>query len=252
MNFNLPNIPQRETKPRNKGLTMVMDKGLSLQEAQNLVASSENYTDIVKLGFGTSLITKDLQKKLDLYKEANIKTYFGGTLFEAFVARNMFDEYRQYLDQYGMEYCEVSDGVLPMKQEDKCHYISKLSENYTVLSEVGYKTGERTLSEDLWVENLNRELAAGAWKVITEARESGTIGIYNSEGAADEKLIKLIAEAVKSENILWEAPLKSQQTWFIKLLGPEVSLGNICPREVIALETLRLGLRGDTVLDFLD
>lgn len=251
MNYNLPHIPSREKKPRKKGLTMVMDKGLSLVEAESMIMSSGNFIDIVKLGFGTSIITSNLDEKIKLYKKHNIKVYFGGTLFEVFVARGLFQEYITYLKKYDMEYVEVSDGVLPISDSDKFKYINTLAKDFTVLSEVGYKTGERTLDNKTWLKKIQNEYDAGAWKIIAEARESGNIGIYNSDGSANETLIHEIANLLSPEKILWEAPLKKQQVWFIKLLGSEVNLGNIATNEVLALETLRLGLRGDTLLDFL-
>lgn len=251
MNYELVNIPQRENKPRNKGLTMVMDKGLSLRQAKDLVASSGEFVDIVKLGFGTSMLSPQLSEKVAVYKAANIKVYFGGTLFEAFVARNEFDAYRKYLNKYEIEYVEVSDGVLPMEEELKCNYIKDLSKEFTVLSEVGFKTGERHLDNKEWVQKMLAEREAGSWKVIAEARESGTIGIFNKDGSANTKLIESIHEAIPPNDILWETPQKSQQVWFIKHFGAEVNLGNIATSEVIALETLRRGLRGDTLLDFL-
>lgn len=251
MNYELPHIPNRENKPREKGLTMVMDKGLSLAEAANLVMSSGDFVDVVKLGFGTSLITPKLEDKVRLYKQNEIKVYFGGTLFEAFVARGMFEQYKEFLHQYGVKYVEVSDGMLAMDEIDKCNYISELAKDFVVFSEVGYKTNNRILTNKEWLEKIQKEYDAGAWKIIAEGRESGNIGIYNSDGAANEELIAEMSRLLPAENILWEAPLKKQQVWFIKHFGAEVNLGNIASHEVIALETLRLGLRGDTLLDFL-
>lgn len=251
MNYNLPNIPSRENKPREKGLTMVMDKGLSLSEAENMIMSSSNFIDIVKLGFGTSLITQNLDEKIKIYQNNGIDVYFGGTLFEAFIARGLFDEYIKYLHKYNMKHVEVSDGVLPINEDDKCEYINILSKEFTVLSEVGYKTGERKLSNKDWVDKIEKEYNAGAWRIIAEARESGNIGIYNNDGSANEELINKITTVLSPEKILWEAPLKKQQVWFIKLMGANVNLGNIPTNEILALETLRLGLRGDTLLDFL-
>ncbi len=251
MNYKLAHIPERENKPRNKGLTMVMDKGLSLREAEDLIASSGKFVDIVKLGFGTSMLCEQLAEKIAIYKNANIKVYTGGTLFEAFVARNQFEEYIKFLKHYKLEFAEVSDGVFEIDQVQKCEYIKELSKEFTVLSEVGFKTGERVLGTDEWIEKIQAEREAGSWKVITEGRESGTIGIFNKDGSANTELINAINNTVAPEDILWEAPQKSQQVWFIKQFGAEVNLGNIATNEVIALETLRLGLRGDTLLDFL-
>lgn len=251
MNFKLPHIPERPLKPRNAGITMVMDKGLSINEADNLIQSSNHLVDFVKLGFGTSYITNNLKEKISLYKSSNIIPYFGGTLFEAFVIRNMFEDYMKLLNQYKIETVEVSDGSMCIEFDKKCEYINILSKHFTVLSEVGSKDCEVVLSPDKWVSMLNAELEAGSYKVITEARESGNVGIYKSNGSADTSIINEIISNVPVENIIWEAPNKPQQVWFIKLIGSNVNLGNIAPNEVIALETLRLGLRGDTFMSFL-
>ncbi|MGE5427066.1 MAG: phosphosulfolactate synthase [Methylococcaceae bacterium] len=251
MNLLLPHMPERPAQPREKGLTMVMDKGLSLRQAEDLCDISAPYCDLIKLGFGTSVITNKLREKINLYKSAGLKPYFGGTLFEAFAVRNMFDEYRKFLEEYQMEMVEVSDGVMELDHELKCSYIKTLSKDYTVLSEVGSKLKGKEISNEQWIEFMKTELNAGAWKVIAEARESGNMGIYNDDGSANMALIFDIKKAIDPDSILWEAPLKTQQVWFIKLLGPNVNLGNIATDEVIPLETLRLGLRGDTLLTFL-
>lgn len=251
MNYNLPYIPERPSKPRSEGLTMMMDKGLSLQEAENFISSSSNFTDFVKFGFGTSIITANLREKIKLYKEADVRPYFGGTLFEAFVIRNMFDQYRKYISDFKIEVAEVSDGSMSMPHEQKLEYISKLSEDVTVLSEVGSKQRGVFIPADQWVVMMKSELEAGSFKVIAEARESGTIGIYNSDGTANESLINTISKHINPSDILWEAPGGKQQVWFIKLYGPNVNLGNIAPNIVIPLECLRLGLRGDTFFDSL-
>ena len=251
MNFQLPHMPVRPSQPRESGLTMVMDKGLSLREAEDLCDISAPYCDLIKLGFGTSIITNRLHEKIRLYKSVGLKPYFGGTLFEAFAVRNMVDDYRRYLDEFEMEMVEVSDGVMELDHQLKCKYISDLSKDYTVLSEVGTKLKGHEISNEKWISYMQTELNAGAWKVIAEARESGNMGIYNDDGSSNLELISGIKEAVDPDKILWEAPLKNQQVWFIKLLGPNVNLGNIATNEIIPLETLRLGLRGDTLLSFL-
>jgi len=251
MNFRLPHMPERPAQPRENGLTMVMDKGLSLREAEDLCDISAPYCDLLKLGFGTSIITNRLHEKIRLYKSAGMKPYFGGTLFEAFAVRDMFDDYRRFLDEYEMEVVEVSDGVMELDHKKKCEYISNLSKDFTVLSEVGSKLKGREIPNEEWISYMQTELKAGAWKVIAEARESGNMGIYNDDGSANLELISDIKKAVDPNVILWEAPLKNQQVWFIKLLGPNVNLGNIATNEIIPLETLRLGLRGDTLLTFL-
>jgi len=251
MNYTLPFIPERTSQPREKGLTMVMDKGLSLKEAENLINSSGYFIDILKLGFGTSMLAPDLKKKVSLYKEAGLRTYVGGTLFEAFIIRDMFDDFRKYLDKYGFEFAEISDGSINLPLFKKLDYIRKLSEQLTVVSEVGSKSADVVIPDDVWVANMKAELEAGSWKVIAEARESGTIGIYNKDGSANLSLIDDIIDHIDIENVIWEAPNENQQAWFIKLLGANVNLGNIAPSEVIALETLRVGLRGDTFSHFL-
>lgn len=249
MNFELPHIPVRDDQPRENGLTMMMDKGLSWRQTENFIDTAGQLADIVKFGFGTSYVTKDLEKKLELYKEANIKTYFGGTLFEAFIVRGMFDDYRRLLDKYKMETCEVSDGSIVIDPDKKCEYISTLAKDFTVLSEVGSKEAGIFISPSKWISMMQTELEAGSWKVIAEARESGNVGIYRPNGTAHVALVNKIISNVKVENILWEAPQKSQQVWFIKQFGANVNLGNIAHDEVIPLECLRLGLRGDTFFD---
>lgn len=251
MLIDLPYIPKRSEKPREKGITMMMDKGLSLIETESFISSSADYTDFVKFGFGTALISKNLKEKIRLYKNANIKPYLGGTLFEIFIVRGMFEEYRKLIDSLELEYAEVSDGAVEMNHDKKCEYINILSKQITVLSEVGSKDAGIIIHPDKWNSMMKKELSAGAWKVIAEARESGNLGIYNSDGSANKNLISTILNDVNQESVIWEAPQKSQQVWFIKLLGAEVNLGNIAHNEVISLETLRLGLRGDTFSQFL-
>jgi phosphosulfolactate synthase len=249
--FNLSHLPERSQKPRNGGLTMVMDKGLSMREVEDFLSMSSGITDIVKLGFGTSFVTPNLQDKIKLYQSAGIPVYFGGTLFEAFIARNQFDDYRKLLDKCGLTHAEVSDGSLDMNHDDKCAYINQLSQSFTVLSEVGSKDAEKIIPPYEWIEQMETELEAGAWKVIGEARESGTVGIFRNSGEVRSGLVAEIIRKIPLEHIICEAPIKSQQVWFIELYGANVNLGNIAPHEAIPLETLRLGLRGDTFNLFL-
>lgn len=251
MNFEIPGLPERPDKPRTNGVSMVMDKGLSLREAENFVEQCGPYTDLMKLGFGSSLITSKLQEKIKIYKDAGFRVYFGGTLFEAFVVRNKFSDYLKYLDKFRMDTVEVSDGSITIPHKKKCEYINTLSKNYTVLSEVGSKEEGFLISPGKWISMMRAELEAGSWKVITEARESGTVGIYRPTGKAHVILINRILKHIPAEKILWEAPQKAQQVWFIRLIGANVNLGNIAPHELLALETLRLGLRGDTFHQFL-
>ncbi|TAL59387.1 MAG: phosphosulfolactate synthase [Bacteroidetes bacterium] len=247
----LPFIPERPLKPRNYGITMVMDKGLSIREAEDFMSVGSEYTDFVKLGFGTCLITPGFEKKISIYKKSGAIPYFGGTLFEAFIVRNMFSEYIEFLDKYKIELVEVSDGSFDIDHKRKLEYIGRLAERGTVISEVGSKKKEVVYTPEEWVEMMKAELNAGSVKVIAEARESGTTGIYYEDGSINNKIIAAIAEHVKLENVIWEAPLKSQQAWFIKHFGANVNLGNIAPNEIIPLESLRLGLRGDTFFQFL-
>lgn len=251
MNFTLPHIPERSAKPRSKGLTMMMDKGLSIRQAEDFLSVSGHLTDIIKLGFGTSFVTPNLEQKIRLYKDAGMKVYVGGTLFEAFIVRNMFEDYLRLLDKLKLDCAEVSDGSIVMAHDKKCEYINKLSKNYTVLSEVGSKEAGIIIHPAMWTSMMNKELQAGSWKVIAEARESGNVGIYRANGSAHTLLINKILAKVDKDSILWEAPIKTQQVWFLKLLGSDVNLGNISYDDVIPLETLRLGLRGDTFFSHL-
>ncbi len=251
MNFNLKDIPVRAPKPRETGLTMVMDKGMSVQETENFISVAGPYVDLVKLGFGTAFVLPNLEKKLAAYKAANITVYFGGTLFEAFIVRNQFDDYLKMLEKYKLDYAEVSDGSLEMSHKEKLKYITTLSKQVKVLSEVGSKDAEKIIPPYKWIELIKAELGAGSWKVIAEAREGGNVGIYRGSGEVREGLVEEILSQVSGDKILWEAPNKAQQVWFIKLLGANVNVGNIAPNEVIPLETLRIGLRGDTFHHFL-
>ena len=242
----LNNIPKRSAKPRINGLTMIMDKGLSLNEAENMIVLKSELTDIVKLGFGTSLLTRNIDKKISLYREAGIDVYTGGTLFEAFIVRNQLDDFYRLMDKLKLEMVEVSDGCIQMEHEKKCELIHKLSKDFKVISEIGSKDESLTIEDDKWVSYMKKELEAGSWKVIAEAREGGNVGMFETDGEIKEQLIKKITKEIDESNILWEAPLKKQQVWFINELGANVNLGNISPNSIISLECLRLGLRGDT------
>jgi len=247
----LPYIPERPPKPRSSGLTMVMDKGLSIREAEDFMSVGSEYTDYVKLGFGTSLITPGFEKKIRIYKKAGTIPYFGGTLFEAFIIRNMYDQFIEFIKKHDINLIEISDGSYDIEHQRKLDYISRLSEIATIISEVGSKKKEVIYSPEEWVAMMKAELNAGSVKVIAEARESGTTGIYNEDGSINNEIIGAISEHVKLENVIWEAPQKSQQAWFIKHFGANVNLGNIAPNEIIPLESLRCGLRGDTFFQFL-
>lgn len=251
MNISLKFIPERAKRPRTSGLTMVMDKGIGMNQAEDLMDTAAPFIDLIKLGFGTSYVNPHVKKKIALYKKQNIRVYPGGTLFEAFVMRNQFDDYRRFLDKLGFDAVEVSDGSMEIDHEQKCEFIRQLARDFTVVSEVGSKIAGLEIPIPQWVSQMKSELEAGSFKVIAEARESGTVGIYDVHGKANFELISEISNHLPLHDILWEAPQKSQQVWFIKHFGANVNLGNIAPTEVIPLETLRQGLRGDTFMHFL-
>lgn len=248
-NFDLPYIPDRRVKPREDGLTMMMDKGLSLTETENFIQANGHLTDIIKFGFGTAYVANDLEEKIKLYKSHDIRPYFGGTLFEAFYARGMFEDFIRLMDKYQLDLCEISDGSIIIPHDEKCELIHKMAKDRTVLSEVGSKDSGILISPNKWIKMMSTELEAGSWKVIAEGRESGNVGVFRPNGTAHTFLINKIIAKVKPEDILWEAPKKNQQVWFIKLFGANVNLGNIAPNEVIPLECLRIGLRGDTFFE---
>ena len=252
MNFTLSQMPQRNQRPRVAGITMVMDKGLSLNEAKNFLSVAYPHVDIIKLGFGTSYVTPNLREKLELYKSYDLPVYFGGTLFEAFLIRNQFDDYVRVCQDYGIHYMEVSDGSITIPHAEKCGYIEKLTKVGTVLSEVGSKDAAHIIPPYKWIELMRAELSAGASYVIAEAREAGNVGIYRGSGEVREGLVQEILTQIPGEKIIWEAPQKAQQLYFIELLGCNVNLGNIAPTEVIAMEAMRIGLRGYTFNLYLD
>jgi phosphosulfolactate synthase len=246
MNFSLTQIPERTKQPRQNGLTMVMDKGLSLRDAESFISIGAPHTDIVKLGFGTSFVTPNLRAKIELYQHHNIPVYFGGTLFEAFVIRNQFDDYIAMCKDYKIDVIEVSDGSIEIPHSEKCGYIEKIAKFAKVFSEVGSKDAAHIIPPYKWIELMSAELSAGASYVIAEAREAGNVGIYRGSGEVREGLVQEILTKIPAEKILWEAPQKAQQLYFLELIGCNVNLGNIAPSEIIPLEAMRIGLRGDT------
>jgi phosphosulfolactate synthase len=252
MNFNLSQIPDRVAKPRTNGLTMVMDKGLSLEESRNLISAAGPHIDIIKLGFGTAFVTPNLREKIDLYQSSDIPVYFGGTLFEAFLIRNQFKDYIQLCSDFNISYMEVSDGSITIPHTEKCGYIEKLTKYGTVLSEVGSKDAAHIIPPYKWIQQMTAELSAGSSYVIAEAREAGNVGIYRGTGEVREGLVQEILTQIPGERILWEAPQKAQQLYFLELVGCNANLGNIAPTEVIPLEAMRIGLRGDTFHLYLD
>lgn len=252
MNFPLTQIPQRNVKPRTNGITMVMDKGLSIEEVKNFMSVASPHVDVVKLGFGTAFVTPNLREKLEIYRSYDMPIYFGGTLFEAFLIRNQFDDYINICRDYGVSYMEVSDGSITIPHAEKCGYIEKLTRHGVVLSEVGSKDATHIIPPYKWIELMKAELDAGSTYVIAEAREAGNVGIYRGSGEVREGLVQEILTQIPGERIIWEAPQKAQQLYFLELLGCNVNLGNIAPNEVIALEAMRIGLRGDTFMLYLD
>jgi phosphosulfolactate synthase len=231
---------------------MVMDKGLSIEETRNFLSIAQPHVDIVKLGFGTSFVTPNLKEKLEVYREAGMPVYFGGTLFEAFLVRNQFQDYIDVCKEFGVAFMEVSDGSITIPHAEKCGYIEKLTKHGTVLSEVGSKDAAHIIPPYKWIELMRSELDAGATYVIAEAREAGNVGIYRGSGEVREGLVQEILTQIPEEKIIWEAPQKAQQLYFIELIGCNVNLGNIAPSEVISLEAMRIGLRGDTFHLFLN
>jgi phosphosulfolactate synthase len=253
MNFPLQQMPERTQSPRSHGLTMVMDKGMGIADVHNFLSVAQPYVDIMKLGFGTAYVTNNLKEKLSIYKEHQIPVYFGGTLFEAFIVRNQLEDYINSAKEFGVNLVEVSDGSISIPHEEKCRLIERLvKEGFTVLSEVGSKDASHVMPPYKWIEQMDAELKAGSTYVIAEAREAGNIGIYRGTGEVREGLVQEILTKIPAEKIIWEAPQKAQQLYFLELLGCNVNLGNIAPNEIIPLEAMRIGLRGDTFDLYLD
>ena len=244
-------VPVREGKPRSRGLTHVIDKGLNLREIEGLFDTAGEYVDIVKLGWGTSYVTNNLEKKIALYRSFETPVVCGGTLFEAVYAQDKIDEFKGWLEHFRFSHVEISDGTVDIPRERKLELIADFGRDFDVLSEVGSKDADVVFAPYQWVEWIIEELGAGAWKVIAEGREGGTAGIYRPTGEMRTGLVDEIAHSISFHDLIWEAPTKSSQGWFVRNFGPEVNLGNIPPDEVIPLETLRLGLRGDTLKEVL-
>ena len=234
---------------RNGGLTHVIDKGLGPRGWEDVLATSGSHIDIVKLGWGTAYVTDNLRQKLDVLRDKPV--VLGGTFFEVVYAKGRLEEYKRWLSDLGLTHVEISDGTIEIPRDRKLELIAEFSREFTVLSEVGSKDSSVEYTAGEWTQWLREELDAGAWKVITEAREGGTAGIFDAGGGMRTELIGEIADAVGIDDIVFEAPTKAAQAWFVKRFGPEVNLGNIPPDEVIPLETLRLGLRGDTLKEVL-
>jgi phosphosulfolactate synthase len=244
-------LPPRAPKPREVGLTHVIDKGLNLRDIEGMFDTAGEYVDVVKLGWGTSYVTRNLEKKIALYRSFDTPVVCGGTLFEAVYARDRLDQYKRWLTEQRFSCVEISDGAIEIPRQRKLELIAEFARDFRVFSEVGSKDSEVNIAPYLWVEWMREELAAGAWKVITEGRESGTAGIFRPTGEMRTGLVDEIVHSIDVQNILFEAPTKASQAWFVKEFGPDVNLGNIPPEEVIPLETLRLGLRADTIKEVL-
>jgi phosphosulfolactate synthase len=244
-------LPERTSKPRERGLTHVLDRGLSLAEVDGLLEVAGAYVDIVKLGWGTALVSANLRPKLERYAARGVPVMLGGTLTELAIKQGRVEGLIAWLRELGLRHVEVSDGTITLESKVKTELIGTLvSAGFTVLSEVGSKDAHTIMAPYVWIERIQEELRAGAWKVIAEARESGTAGIYRADGEVRSGLIDEIAHAVDCERMIFEAPRKEQQVWLLEFFGGECNLGNIAPQDVISLETLRLGLRSDTVERF--
>ncbi|WP_066058007.1 phosphosulfolactate synthase [Robertmurraya korlensis] len=242
-------LPQREQKPRSHGITALIDNGIPLSSFIDTISSASRLIDYVKFGWGTSLITNKLEEKIECLQEHDVHFFFGGTLFEKFLSQGRIDDYHEYCRQYGCKYVEISNGTLALTNKDKARYIRDFSKEFTVFSEVGNKDSNHHKNEDIsqWVDWIQEDFEAGAHKVITEARESGTSGVCNSNGELRLDLIDcILTSGMDLESIIFEAPNKKMQTTFIKKVGPNVNLANIPFSDTISVETLRLGLRSDT------
>jgi phosphosulfolactate synthase len=240
-------LPERSPKPRDRGLTHVLDKGLACAEVDALMEVTGDAVDIVKLGWGTALVTQNLTAKLARYRAHDVPVVLGGTLTEIALRDGRLEGLVAWCRELGIAHVEVSDGTIALEPERKREIVARLARDFTVFSEVGSKDDEKIMAPYRWVEEIEAELAAGAWKVIAEARESGNVGIFRGDGEVRMGLIDEIAHAVDPAQLIFEAPRKEQQVWFLKRFGREVNLGNIAPADVLSLETLRLGLRSDTV-----
>ncbi len=234
---------------RDGGLTHVLDKGLGPRAWEDILETAGDHIDIVKLGWGTAYVTQNLERKLEVLREKPV--VLGGTFFEVVYARDKLDEYKRWLQSLGLTHVEISDGTIDIPRERKLELVEEFARDFTVLSEVGSKDSEVNFAPYLWVQWIEEELAAGAWKVVTESREGGTAGIFRPTGEMRTGLVDEIAHSIDFHDLIWEAPSKSAQAWFIKHFGADVNLGNIPPDEAIPLETLRLGLRGDTLKEVL-
>jgi phosphosulfolactate synthase len=250
--FGFLSLPERSTKPRTTGITHVIDKGMGMHQLEDLLVTAADYVDIVKLGWGTGYITQNVLEKIKRLRDAEIPVCFGGTLLELCILQGKLEEFRNMALAAGITHVEISNGVIDMSLREKARYMTQLARDFTVLSEVGSKDSEHHIPPYKWVEAIRADLDAGAWKVVCEARESGTVGLYFGTGEVRTGLVDEIVAMIDPARLIFEAPLKAQQVWLIHKLGNEVNLGNIAPGEVIGLETLRLGLRAEAMVQFHD
>jgi len=250
MNFKSLKLPERSSKPRERGVTMIIDSGYGLGQIKDFLDAGHTYADYVKLGWGTSVVTLNLVEKVKLYKDYGLDVCLGGTLFEVAYSQGKFDEFITFGKNLGVDMLEISDGTIEMDQESKLRCIEKVASEMKVISEYGSKDSSTVRAPHYWVTGMQKELEAGAWKVIAEGRESGTSGLYRQTEELRTGLVEEISDAIPVDKVLWEAPKKGQQVWFINMFGNNVNLGNIALKDIIPLETLRLGLRGDTLLKY--
>lgn len=251
MNNNFIPLPDRSSKPREVGITMVIDSNLGSHAVEDLIEVGSQFTDYVKLGWATALISPILEKKIRMYKDAGIDVCLGGTFFELAYVNKKTAEFEAFMKNFDISLVEISDGTIDIPREEKLKFIEKFARNFKVLSEYGSKDSTIEIkAPHYWATHMKEEIEAGAWKVIAEGRESGTAGMYRGSSELRTGLVDEIVNSIEQEYILWEAPLKSHQAWFIKKYGANVNLGNIAPSDIIPLETLRLGLRSDTLIKF--
>jgi len=243
-------LPARTTKPRNEGITHVIDRGYGVMAVKDMLELAGEYIDIYKLGWGTAVVTDALDKKIKLLRDYDIPVCFGGSLFELHLLQNRIDEYIEKLEEYEIKHVELSTGIIELENDRLLELIAKFKQKFKVIVEVGSKDVNQVVAPYKWKESIIRALQAGAWKVICEGRESGTVGLFRHDGEIRHGLIEEIMTEVECKDIIFETPKKSQQLWFVKKFGSNVNLGNIAIDDIIALETLRLGLRGDTMLFF--
>jgi phosphosulfolactate synthase len=251
MNEHTLELPERAAKPRTTGFTMVVDGGLPLRSLEDLVDSAGTYLDFVKFGWGTAIVSPQIRTKIALVQSHGIDFYFGGTLFEKYVMQNRLDEYRDFCERHGCRYVEVSNGTIDISNQEKAGYIQKLGKDFSIISEVGFKNSERSerLSPRRWIEYVEEDLSAGARLVTLEARESGRSGICRPDGNLRFGLVEEIIAELPVDSLLFEAPTNALQAYFVRAIGPNANLGNIPASGVLSLETIRLGLRADTLLE---